>query len=251
MNARRYFFIPFSVLVILALAACGPASTPASGSPPALGSGPVSSAGGACSNPWEPVKVGATWSYTLSGISSGTFVRTIETVAADGFTDQNVFSNGVTRPGKWTCSNGALTADDPFSTNTSASSSALNLHTDSTDGTGLPAGTKPGDTFAITYHMSGTITENGKTNPLTEVVSESCKADNMQSVTVAAGTFDALHLTCQLGLNMTAMIGGASSPIVSNSTAQRWFAKGVGVVKSTDTSSAGVRTTELSSYNIP
>jgi hypothetical protein len=252
MNSRRYFFIPFSVLVILALAACGPASTPASGSPPASGSGAVSSAGGACTNPWEPVKAGASWNYNITGITTATDIRSILTVAADGFTDQNVFSNGITIPGTWKCSNGALTDMYPFSTVPAGSSSASALHTDSVDGTGLPANTKPGNTFLITYHMSGSVTENGTAHPLNEVVSEDCNADNMLSVTVQAGTYDALHLTCRISLTITATVNGAAGqPIVSNSTIQRWFAKGVGLVKSVDTSSAGVRTTELTSYNIP
>jgi hypothetical protein len=197
------------------------------------------------------VKVGATWNYSVTGQTSGSYLRSIQLVAADGFTDQNVFSNGVTRSGQWKCKNGALTAVDPFSTDSSASSSKLDLHTDSVDGTGLPASTQPGDTFAITYHMSGTITENGTTSPVTEVISESCKADAMQSVTVTAGTFNALHLICSLGLTINMTIQGASAPIVSNSTADRWFAKGVGLLKSTDTSNAGVRETDLTTYTIP
>ncbi|MGA2505360.1 MAG: hypothetical protein ABSG01_14855 [Anaerolineales bacterium] len=253
MSVRRFFFSLISAIFVLVMAACG--SAPAGGSTPASGSTsvpPPSSGSGACTNPWEPVKAGALWNYNITGITNATDARTIETVSADGFTDQNVFSNGITLPGTWKCSNGALTDMDPFSTAPTGTSSAQALHTDSVDGTGLPAGTKPGDSFQLTYHMSGSVTENGTAHPLTEVVSESCKADAMQSVTVAAGTFDALHLTCQLGLTITATIAGApSTPIVSNSTIQRWFAKGVGLVKSVDTSSAGVRTTDLTSYTIP
>jgi hypothetical protein len=251
MNTRRFLSIPFNVLVVLILTACG-AATPASGATPGSGSAPGGSGNGACSNPWEPVKVGATWNYKVTGITTATDVRTIETVAADGFTDQNAFSNGITLPGQWKCSNGALTAMDPFSTIPAGSAAKQTLHTDSVDGTGLPAGTKSGDSFQITYHMSGSLTENGTTSPLTEVVSESCNADNILPVSVAAGTFDALHLTCRVSLTISLTIqGAAGQPIVSNSDIQRWFAKGVGLLKSVDTSSAGVRTTELTSYSLP
>jgi hypothetical protein len=170
----------------------------------------------------------------------------------DGFTDKNVFSNGITLPRQWKGSNGALTAMDPFGTVPAGSSSTNSLHTNSVDGTGLSASTKPGDSFLLTYHMSGTLKENGTISSLTEVVSETCNADNMLSVTVAAGPFDALHLTCKISLTISATLNGtAGQPIVSNSTVQRWFANGVGLVKSSDTSSAGVRTTELMSYSIP
>jgi hypothetical protein len=251
MNAKKLFFIPFSVLVVLVLAACGPATSVSSSSAPASGSGQASSAGGACTNLWEPVKAGAVWNYNVTGITTATDTRTIETVASDGFTDQNAFSNGVIIPGTWKCSNSALTDMNPFSTAPAGTSPAPALHTDSVDGTGLPANTKPGDTFLLTYHMSGSVTENGTAHPLNEVVSEDCNADNMLSVTVPAGTYDALHLTCQVKLTITATVNGApGQPITSNSTIQRWFAKGVGLVKSVDTS-AGVRTTELTSYNIP
>jgi len=114
----------------------------------------------------------------------------------------------------------------------------------------MPAGIKPGDSFSITYHMAGTMTEHGKTGKVKEDLSESCKADGMQSVTVAAGSFNALHLTCQLGLMMQMTIAGSTFPQNSTSVAERWYAAGIGLVKSTDQSNAGLREVDLSSYKI-
>jgi hypothetical protein len=235
---------------MLALTACGAPSLTGGGTA-APASGSSGSAAGACTNPWQPVVAGASWSYQESGPKSGSYVRTIQTVSADGFTEQDAFSSGITHSTNWKCDHGALTADDPFSADVSSGSSAINLQTTSIEGTGMPATTQPGDSFSITYHMAGTITENGKTAPVKEDVAESCTADGMKSVTVPAGTFDALHLTCKLNLTINMTIQGASAPVVSASTAERFYAKNVGLVKSTDQSSAGLRVVELTAYKIP
>ena len=67
----------------------------------------------ACTNPLFPVVNGAKWTYSLSGISSGTFTHSIIAVRPDGFTDQDVFNSGVTRTGEWKCEDGALSALNP------------------------------------------------------------------------------------------------------------------------------------------
>jgi hypothetical protein len=51
---------------------------------------------------------------------------------------------------------------------------------------------------------------------------------------------------------MTTMtVQGSTAPILSNSTAERGFAKGVGLEKSTDTSNAGVKENDLTADTIP
>ena len=68
---------------------------------------------GQCKNPLHPVIQGAEWTYSLSGISTGTFTRTITAVREDGFTDQDVYDSGITRTGEWKCEDGTLTALSP------------------------------------------------------------------------------------------------------------------------------------------
>jgi hypothetical protein len=65
-------------------------------------------------------------------------------------------------------------------------------------------------------------------------------------MSVEAGTFDAMPLTCQVNLMVPATIpGAAEQPFISKSDIQRWYAKGMGMAKSEYTGSAGVRTSEL------
>ena len=56
---------------------------------------PVSA--GVCDNPYLPIIQGATWNYNLTGPSPDTYIHSILSLEADGFTEQDVFGSGVTR----------------------------------------------------------------------------------------------------------------------------------------------------------
>ena len=49
---------------------------------------------GACDNPYMPIVLGGTWSYSIDGPVPDTYVHTILAVEADGFTEQDIFESG-------------------------------------------------------------------------------------------------------------------------------------------------------------
>jgi len=99
MNTKRIPPLIASCVLMFAILACslgtpsgsGATSTPEAHEtePPATmtpaGGSPETS--GACSNPYLPVVIGATWNYNLTGTAPGNFTRSILSVDASGFTD--------------------------------------------------------------------------------------------------------------------------------------------------------------------
>lgn len=207
----------------------------------------------ACTNPYLPIVQGATWNYKLTGSLPDTYTRSIVSIEAGGFTDQDVFGTGVTRQGKWSCDNGTLTALDPTGGSASVTSQNVNadFQTTSASGVTLPAALNPGDTWTQTITLEGTEIISGQQIPAKNEFSNSCTVVGPESVTVEAGTFDAVRVDCNTNMKITITMNNnpIESPITF--TASNWYAEKVGVVKISTTGSGFDSTTELVSYASP
>lgn len=209
---------------------------------------------GACSNPYMPVIAGAMWTYKLTGPVPDTYTHSITTVEADGFTEQDVFGTGVTRQGKWTCDNGNLIALNPSggsSASVETEGMTSEFQTTSLEGVTLPASINPGDSWTQSITIEGTQTLNDTTIPSKNQTTSTCTASGVESVTVEAGTFDAMRVDCQNTMIITITMN--NSPIETSLTfnATNWYAKDVGLVKTVSTGENLDSTIELVSYSIP
>jgi hypothetical protein len=208
----------------------------------------------ACDNPLLPIKVGATWTYKFTGGVSDSFTRSILAVDGSGFTDQDVFSSGVTRQGKWNCDSGNLIALDP-SQGASASVNTANVSADfqttELSGVTLPATINPGDTWTQSITLEGNETVNGQTIPAKNQTTNTCTAIGVESITVEAGTFDAMHFECQTSINITITMANTEIPTSINVTSSNWHAANVGMIKTVTTGEGLNSTIELVSYSIP
>jgi hypothetical protein len=231
-----------------------PAQTGSSTEVPNVAPSDSTSGNGACTNPYLPIVAGATWNYNLTGPQSDTFTRSIVSVESSSFTDQDVFGTGVTRQGKWNCDNGALTALDPTSGNSASVNSenvSVDFQTTSASGVTLPASLNPGDTWTQAITLEGTENFNGLDVPAKNEFTNTCTVGSTESVTVAAGTFDAVRVDCQTAMTITITMNDApiSTPITF--TATSWYAEKVGLIKTVSTGSGLDSTVELTSYSIP
>lgn len=211
-------------------------------------------AAGACDNPYLPPVVGATWSYKISGPTSDTYTHTVLSVDSDSFTEQDVFGVGVTRQGKWTCENGDLIALNPPSGDSGtvqAQNVQVNLETKEQSGITLPAKINAGDTWSQTLLLEGTETINGTELPARNEFSNDCTAKGVESVTVEAGTFNAMRVECKTVMHLTITMGGKDTAATFNLTGTNWYAENIGMVKNTTTGMGFDSTTELVSYDIP
>jgi len=251
---------PFSILALLVitsmLAAC---NMPAPASPPGDSSAavtePAPQTTGQCSNPLQPVILGATWTYSMSGITTGTFTRSITAVRDDGFTDQDVFQGGVTRTGEWTCAAGALTALSPaegISGMVQTEGMTAEFQTRSASGITLPAIVRPGDSWSQNFTIEGTQSIGGQDVQSTGDMSYSCTAADNETVIVAAGAFDATRVGCRINATITVTMSGVEVPTEVTSAATMWYARSVGMVKTeNEIADIGHSTIELTAYTVP
>ena len=211
-------------------------------------------AAGACANPYLPIVAGATWMYTLTGPVPDTFTRSILSVDANGFTDQDSFGSGVTRQGTWGCENGNLTANNP-SSGSSASvdteGTSVQFQTTAMSGVTLPASINIGDSWTQSLTLEGTQTISGTSYPASNQMTNTCTAAGMESATVAAGPFDALRVECQTTMIIGVTMNGNPIQTTLAFGATSWYAMNIGLIKTVSTGSGMDSTTELVSYSIP
>lgn len=269
-----------ALVLLSGLAACGPSAsgTPAATELPGQTSAPVGltetpaatqpptqapteasggGTGGQCANPMYPVIGGASWTYAGSNATTGTFsfTRTYPEIRDDGFTDQDAWTNGLTRTGQWSCDSGNLKALSLGTGAGTVSSGDPNFVANSTtsEGVTIPAGMNVGDTWTQTIRIEGDLTmADGTTAGATNEATMNCSALAQESVTVPAGTFDAMKVECQVAMTITVTMEGLSIPPTAiNSTSDAWYAPNVGWVKSVESSGVGSNTIELQSYSLP
>ncbi len=211
---------------------------------------PPVAAAGQCQNPYYPVVQGATWQYQISGASSDTFVRTITQVREDGFDDQDVFSSGATRQGSWQCQQGNLIGLSAGSNPSVALSDQMNFTftVESNTGISFPADPQPGAEWTQTIVYGGQSDIGGTTVALRNTMQLSCKAIGVERVSVPVGNLEALRVDCTTRFDIS--FAGATA-LSTTTTGSAWYASGVGLVKSRDSSDTGVTEIVLLSYSIP
>ena len=211
-------------------------------------------AGSACSNPYLPIIAGANWNYNLNGPENDTFTRSILAVNADGFTDQDVFGVGVTRQGEWKCENGNLVALNPSgggSASITAEGTTVDFQTTALEGVTIPASINPGDTWSQSLKLEGTQTINGEAFPASNQTTQNCTAAGVESVTVPAGTFEAMRVDCKVDITVSLEMAGTPLTTTISINNTNWYAPNVGLVKTISLGSGLDSTTELTSYSIP
>lgn len=179
--------------------------------------GPESTGTGLCANAYFPVRAGATWTYSSTGGPAGGygFTDTITAVREDGFTLTSQFDE-LTRTQEWSCTAKGLVALQLGGT------SAATLNNDDIQVTldvanvsciTIPNEISPGDTWQHAIEFTGTIAAAGQEIDASGNVQSSFQAVGVESVTVPAGTFDALKIHIDTIININGSFGGVSFPV--------------------------------------
>lgn len=196
---------------------------------------------GHCQNPYYPVVQCATWQYQISGTSSDTFVQTITRVREDGFDDQDdqdVFSSGATRQGSWQCEQGNLILSAGSNPSVALSDQMnFTFTVKSNTDISFPADPQPGAEWTQTIVYSGQSDIGGTTVVLRNTMQLSCKTIGVERVSVPVGDREALRVDCTTRFDIS--FAGATA-LRTTTTGSAWYAPGVGLVKSRDSSHTGV-----------
>ncbi len=251
-------------IAVLTLTAC--AKTTPTGAPLLPGQTPTvvlpSAAPNApCNNEYFPARKGATWTYASSGSPSGAFSfrKGIDEVRPDQFS-VGVNVNGKTIHETWLCQPEGLVAQSMVLMD-AASLLALDkfseLQVTNVSGLNMPPDITAGASWSISYDVQGA--EKDQTGAviatMTGQVIISYTATGKESVTVPAGSFEAMAVSVSSVINFSVVQAGGTSNISVNSDYIAWFAAGVGWVKSSGTGTLGsseyFETIELQAFSIP
>lgn len=199
---------------------------------------------GPCANPYLPVVEGASWTYDFT-TSSGTvpLTQTISDVGSDGFlmmTDNPDISFAIT----WKCSQQGLywlqSTGGMFAGVFQSAAGTGTVETLSYAGVSIPTNVHVGDSWSTDEE----ITANAFGVNETFTIHTDYRAVGMETVTVPAGTFDALRV------DMEASNDSQTLPVtIQGST---WFAADIGQVKNAGVANGNITSDEeLTSYSIP
>lgn len=223
------------------------------------GSGMPVVGSGLCANAYYPVREGATWTYQSTGgpVGGYGFTDTITSVREDGFTLTSQFED-LTRTQEWACRTEGLVALQLGGTSAATLNSQdmqLTLEVNNVSGVTFPNAIAPGDEWSHALEFTGNMTVVSQEIEATGSAQSSFAAVGYESVTVPAGTFDALKIRVDSTININGIFQGISMPVTVSSPYDYWFVQGVGWVKASGTGTVGdesfTETIELQSYSIP
>ncbi len=246
--------------IILVISACaGGTDTQDPQIPQMLQPGPLTSSP-LCDNALLPTNQGATWTYISTGGPGGTFTYTDTVTAerADGFTITSQFSDLV-RTQEWSCQNDGLKALQ-LGGGTAAGISTLGMTGAFTSaeitGVSLPKEVTSGMTWNYSLKMQGTMAMPGDQQAQSSgVYSVTMMELGRETITVPAGTFEAVKIQSNAIIDILTNFSGIEVPIKFNGTTISWYVPGVGFVRSIENGDFGgtifAATTELQSYSIP
>lgn len=235
-------------LLLILLAACQSAQpqqqTQSTGAAPSAQPPSGQASGDLCANPYLPAVEGATWTYTMStDFEDITQVDTITDVGDDAFLIETVQPE-LSYVTTWHCSaDGLLWLQSDggiFSAVFQTGSGTSTVETLSYSGVSLPRNVQPGDTWTTTeeIHASGSGVDE------TFTISAEMNAVGMDTITVPAGSFEALRIDL--------VMSNSSSVLPVTIEESYWYAANVGVVKSTGIVNTSLSfDLELDSYSIP
>ena len=220
---------------------------------------PPAAEGSLCTNAYYPVRDDATWTYKSTGGPAGeySFTDTITAVRADGFTLSTQIGD-LTRTQEWTCGPEGLAAlqlGGAPAAMLNAQNIQLDLNISNASGVTFPREITPGDLWQQNLDVEGNVKVANEEGAAKGTAQMSFNAVGNESVTVPAGTFEALKIEIDTTLNVNVAYQGLSLPVTFSGSHTYWFVQNVGWVKATGTGSvfgtSFTETTELQSYNIP
>ena len=215
----------------------------------------VADVAGSCANPYYPVREGSTWNYlsTSTVAEDYSFTDTITSVREDGYTLTTGF-DGLTRTQEWACKPEGLVALQ-LGGGLSTAGSNLTVETQNASGVTYPTEINAGDTWQYKLDFTGTMDIAGQPGDATGSTQSDFTALGLESVTVPAGTFDAMKVQVITTFSADVTFQGVTVPVTFTSTTMSWYTEGVGWVKSESSGDfAGqsfTETVELQWYNIP
>jgi hypothetical protein len=211
----------------------------------------------ACDYPYFPMRKGASWEYTQG---DQTISQKVTGVTGDAnnatATLQIDIGQAASVTGEWTCSPDGVTSSvfTDFQIPDAAASGAQIKMTSNSGALLLPPEKlAPGATWNSDYTMAVSMDAGGQAFNMTYEVHQEHAAVGVETITTTAGAFDAIRVEVKgkiaiTGLPANLPAGLMPSEIPIGST--EWYARGVGLVRSTSTTGQG-EDRVLTKFSVP
>ena len=265
MKVNRKITLLSLLLVLLVVSACAapansqPGVTETASAPSTSTEIASTSNTGLCGNRYFPVREGATWTYKNTGSPAGEFQFTdrVSSVRADGFTLTSQLGNSAWTQ-EWACQQEGLVAlqlgGAPAMTLT-AQGIRLDLEVNNVSGVTFPRDIAAGNQWQHTLDFDGQVEMAGQAGNAQGTALTRFTVLGNETVTVPAGTFDAVKIQVEPTLDINVGFQLLSIPVTISGTYTYWFVQDVGWVKASGTGNfAGQtlsETIELQSYHVP
>ena len=244
---QTFFTIAIISLVIFAGCKNSTSSTDAT-TPTSSGSGSSASKPSGCYNAYYPATatLKKTYKITYSGsnLPPSTYTETYSNLTSDGFMQKLEFTSGkdkagatnVTVEGGVKCKPDGLAILD-YGNLTAGQNLKYKYKTINTNGISFPneSDWQVGKKWQMAYDVEGEMTEAPiaamKMNPK-GTITISCEILGKESVTVASGTYDTFKVAMSYNSNLKMNMMGREMPLNMTFKSNVWFAKDVGMIKS-------------------
>lgn len=197
-------------------------------------------------NPYFPAVTGASWTYSVAGDS---YTQTIVEATAENMIVRMEMPGQEPVEAEYLCTEdgilmSGLTGDLLDDLDASADVEVISM-----EGVTYPYDLEPGYNWQSEVVMQMQMVVEGMSVDSTTTVKSDSTAIGVESVTVPAGTFDAMRISEQSEVVMEMTMMGMSMPLPGITTSsETWLTEGIGMVLLVDED--GSRT-ELLSYTMP
>jgi hypothetical protein len=204
----------------------------------------------ACDHPYFPLRTGSSWTYSTPQGNMTWSVGSAGGTNDSAEATMEIAMPEVTMTVHWSCSSAGIVSYDFGTLSAAGMGNVVNMEVVDSSGAFLPAADllAPGYSWPNNYSVVMHVSQEGFAVDWTTAVSETLTATGIESVTVPAGTFEALRVDGNESVSMT----GVGQDVNATVSMTYWYAKGVGVVRYTSSTSEGSSSGgELTSYTVP
>jgi hypothetical protein len=248
-SSKQNIFFTLAIVALVFFAGCKN-STPSTDSTTSTASSSSSSASkpAGCYNAYYPATatLKKTYKITYSGnnLPSSTYTESYGNLTSDGFTQKLEFKSGKDKPGATDvtveggvkCKSDGLAILD-YGNLTAGQNLKYKYKTINTNGISFPHDSEwqVGKKWQMAYDVEGEMTEAPmaamKMNPK-GTITISCEILGKESITVATGTYDTFKVAMTFNSNLKMNMMGREMPFNTTFKSNVWFAKDVGMIKS-------------------
>jgi hypothetical protein len=203
--------------------------------------------GGGCDHPYLPLRTGATWSYASS---EGALTWSVAGASSSAATMDFATPLGSLTV-HWTCGPEGITSYDFGSISGAGLGGIATIDVVDSSGAWLPPAESlvPGYSWSNDYTTVVSSSVAGTSLEITISTSESWTVTGMETISVPAGTFDALRIDGTSTSETSGFMGVSLPPSTTSQT--YWLVEGVGIVHYTSSSEGYSGYGDLTDYSVP